>query len=68
MGAQSISDTTARAQAEIDSGCIGRLADLAQDGTILENKQFHFEYSNICGAEVMAMLWRSVSTCKLIPY
>lgn len=42
--------STARAQAELDSGCISRLPDLAQDETNLENKQFHFEYSNVCGS------------------
>lgn len=59
--------STAQAQAELHGGCIQRLAVLAQNETISGNKLFHFGCNNICGAEVVAVLWRSVSVFKLVP-
>lgn len=32
-----------------------------------ENKWFYFGCNNICVAEVVAVVWRSVSTCNLAP-
>lgn len=48
--------SAARAQAELGSGYIHRLADLAQDETIMEHKWCHFEYSNIGRAEVTSAM------------
>lgn len=64
--------STAQAQTELGSGYICRLADLAQDETIMECKCCHFEHSNIGGTEVTSAMekcqYLQAGTCVRVTF